>query len=379
MASSAVIVFLKDEKLRQLAQLIRNYEVNNLYHITFQSLGDQHVYLRMCNDNVGSVNTLLDNCNAIVIKYKDDGVRRPIADQILGYTEHCLNNALQLIRNYTLRSSYLDKMKSHQQQLFQALEELDTSSGDAVVDFTDSIQEHDQLVMSYMRLNLNSYASAEFSRHLRNVGIGFKELVQSYQIKLGYTGQFEKLEVEQKLEVYAAIIKASGRLSVLSAEQEKGDDIVKAASLTYQEKGDDIVKASSITYRGKKPNYGSAAMFLIDVGQIIWDVYSSDHPITTATRDALVRAAKEGGSALGKLVGVAVATELAGEAVTALFVTAVGIIGGFVGSYIVGKLAGFLFDQIFSSGGEAVLPTDGFIVYVATMPNGHDLAIQINK
>lgn len=127
---------------------------------------------------MASVNTLLDDCNAIVIRYKDDGVRGPIADQILGYAEHCLNNALQLIMNYTLRRSYLDKMMDHHLQLFQALEELDTSSQDAVVDFTESIQEYDQLVMSYMRLNLNSHASAEFSRYLRNVGIGFDELVR---------------------------------------------------------------------------------------------------------------------------------------------------------------------------------------------------------
>ncbi|KAG6469615.1 hypothetical protein ZIOFF_070545 [Zingiber officinale] len=310
MASSAVIVFLKDERLRQLAQLIRNHEVNNLYHITFQNLGDQLEYLRMSNNNMTTVNTLLDNCNAIVIRYKDDAVRRPIAEQILAYTEHCLNNTLQLIRNYTLRRSYLDKMTDHQLQLFQALEELDTSSGDAVLDFTESIQEHDRLVMSYMRLNLNPHASAEFSRYLRNVGIGFDELVRSYQNRLGFTGRFEDLEIEQKLE-------------------------------------------------------------------IIWDVYSSDHPITTATREALVLAAETGGAALEKLVGVAIATQLTGQAATTLFVTAVGLIGGFVGGFILGAVAGFLFDRVFSSGGQAVLPTDGFILYVAAMPNGLHLAKQI--
>ncbi|XP_042450625.1 uncharacterized protein LOC122035272 [Zingiber officinale] len=247
---------------------------------------------------MASVNTLLDDCNAIVNRYKDDdGVRRSIADQILGYTEHCLNNALQLISNYTLRRSYLDKMMDHQLQLFQALEELDTSSGDAVVDFTESIQEHDRLVMRYMRLNLNPHASAEFSRYLRNVGIGFNDLVRSFQSRLGYTGRFEDLKIEQKLE-------------------------------------------------------------------IIWDVYSSDHPITTATREALVLAAETGGAALGKLVGVAVATQLTGQAATTLFVMAVGLIGGFVGDFILGAVAGFLFDRIFSSGGEAVLPTNGFILYV---------------
>ncbi|KAL6528765.1 hypothetical protein OROMI_028941 [Orobanche minor] len=357
MASSTV--FLKDEKLRQLAQLIRGQEVNNLYHITFPNLGEQLQYLRMANNNMATVNTILDECNLLREKYKADGVRGPIADQVLDYAEHCLNNALQLIRNYTMRSDYLDKMMDHHQQLFQALEDLDPSNRNAAAELTETIREYDELVMNFMRLNLNSHASAEFSRYLRNVGIGFNELVRSYQTKLGYPGRFEDLEEEQKLEVYAAIIEESGRLSVLAKHE------------------GDVVEASSITYRKKKPSLGSAAMFLIDVGLIIWDLYSSDHTITTATRQALVLAAEAGGAALGKLVGVAVATQLTGQAATTLFVTAVGLVGGFVGAFILGAVARVLFNLIFGSGGERPLPTDGFIVYVAPMPNGHDIAKQI--
>ncbi|KAL6528767.1 hypothetical protein OROMI_028943 [Orobanche minor] len=358
-------IFLKDEKLRQLAQLIRNHEVNNLYHITFQNLGDQLEYLRMANNNMASVNTLLDECNFVVIRYKADGVRGPIADQILDYAEHCLNNALQLIRNYTMRRNYLDKMMDHHQQLFQALEDLDTSNLDAAVDFTESIQDFKRLVINYMRVNLNSHASAEFSRYLRSNAIGFKELVRSYQTNLGYAGKFEDLKEEQKLEVYAAIIEASGRLRISRG----GEGDVEVLSLTY---GTDNPKPPK-----PKPSYGSAAMFMIDVGLIVWDVYASDYPITTATREALVLAAKMGGAALGKLVGVAIATSLTGLAATTMFVTGVGLVGGFVGGFIFGKLAGVLFDMIFSTGGEKHLPTDGFIVYVAPMPNGHNLAKQI--
>lgn len=93
------------------------------------------------------------------------------------------------------------------------------------------------------------------------------------------------------------------------------------------------------------------------------------HPIRTATKDALVQAAK-GWSALGKLVGAAIATELVGVEASALFVTAAGILGGVVGAFIIGAAAGVLFDQIFGSAGATVLPTHGFILYVAPMPNG---------
>lgn len=115
--------------------------------------------------------------------------------------------------------------------------------------------------------------------------------------------------------------------------------------------------------------YGSKIMFIYSVGSIVWDVYSSDHPIRTATKDALVQAAK-GWSALGKLVGAAIATELVGVEASALFVTAAGILGGVVGAFIIGAAAGVLFDQIFGSAGATVLPTHGFILYVAPMPNG---------
>ncbi|GER26421.1 sulfoxide reductase heme-binding subunit YedZ [Striga asiatica] len=178
----------------------------------------------------------------------------------------------------------------------------------------------------------------------------------SHQTKLGLSGSFEDLEEDQKLEVYASIIEASGRLTVLTRSDGP---------------------PPSISYRKKKPAYGSAAMHLMDIGQIIWDVYSSDHPITTATREALVFAAEAGGAALGKLVGAAIATQLTGQAATTLFVTAMGLVGGFVGGFILGALAGFLFDLIFSSGGQRPLPTDGFILYVAPMPNGNDIAKQI--
>lgn len=110
--------------------------------------------------------------------------------------------------------------------------------------------------------------------------------------------------------------------------------------------------------------YGSKIMFIYSVGSIVWDVYSSDHPIRTATKDALVQAAKEGGSALGKLVGAAIATELVGVEASALFVTAAGILGGVVGAFIIGAAAGVLFDQFFGSAGATVLPTHGFILYV---------------
>ncbi|GER32120.1 phytase [Striga asiatica] len=386
-ASIANTVFLQDQKLRQLAQVIRGHEVNNMYHITFASLGEQLQYLRMANDNMASVNTILDDANAIVHRYRGDTARLSVANIIHTYVEHSLNNALQLVPNYTLRRDYLDKMIEHHKVVFETLEGLNTNNQSQVNELAEAVKELDDVNISYMRLSLNPHASAEFSRYLRSIAISFEDLVSGHQRQLGYTGSFENLEIEQKLDVYASILERSGRMSVLAAYNNELTTTGKSGDYDdVDTKPDDSkatfdlnvpVKASAVLYSRKMPSLGSAAMFLLDIGMIVWEVYSADHSLTMALREALIFAAELGGAALGKLVGVSVASGLTGMAATTLFVTAVGLVTSFVGAFIIGALAGFLFDRIFSTGGQAPLPTDGFVVYVAPMPNGHQIARQI--
>ncbi|CAA0812735.1 Unknown protein [Striga hermonthica] len=202
----------------------------------------------------------------------------------------------------------------------------------------------------------------------------------SQQRVLGYRGRFEDLEIEQKLDVYAAILERSGRMRILSGQSEELADFSEEDLKCPGGQWDlnTAVKPSVELYSSRRRlRLKSAAMFFKDMCTIIWDIYSSDHTIQTVTRDALVTAAEKGGAALGKLVAVAIATRLTGQAATTLFITAVGLVGGFVGAFILGAVAGLLFDLIFSSGGQAPLPTDGFIVYVAPMPDGRRLARQI--
>lgn len=355
MASSEVI-FLKEEKLRQLADLIRGHEINNMYYTKFCGLDDQLKYITMINDNKKSVITILDNCKGLINRYKDDTVRGPIASDILVYAEHCLNYALQFFRNYTVRKEYLDKMTDHLHQLFHALEDLNTCGEADVAYFKEDVEHYNHRIMSYIRLSANSYASEEFSRYLRNIGIGFHELVRSYQVKLGYSGRFEDMEEGQKLEVYGAIIEASGRLNVL---EDGGRKALRVNKKT------DIFK------------YGSKAMFMYNVGSIVWDVYTSEHPLRTTTKAVIVELAKYEGAELGELVGSAIAAELVAAEACAAVVTAVTMLAGVAGGFIFGAIAGALFDLIFGSGGAAVLPTNGFILYAAPMPNGRDIAKQI--
>ncbi|CAH9115947.1 unnamed protein product [Cuscuta epithymum] len=359
------IVYLKEGNLRRLADLIREQEIQNMYYMNFSSVAEQVQYLTMCNNNAASVRTLLDECLALAAKYRssNDAVRGRISDQTLVYAEHCLNNALQLFRNFTLRRDYLDKMLDHFTQIFQAVEDLNTGSSPEVSDLSETIQEYDQMIVSYIRLNVNTHASQEYSQFLANSGVEFRDLVRTHKAKLGFTGRFEDLEEDEKLAVYTSVLEESGRLRALDGSKAAAE----ASSISYWHGG-----------RKKKFKFGSAAMFLMDMGQIVWDVYSSGEPLTTALREALVFAAEAGGAALGKLVATAAATHLLGAKASATFVAAAGIVGGIVGAFIAGAVAGLLFGLIFNSGGEAPLPTDGFVLYVVPMPNGRDLAPLLN-
>lgn len=125
-----------------------------------------------------------------------------------------------------------------------------------------------------------------------------------------------------------------------------------------------------------KDQFGKA-MLLVNAARISWDVFTSEHPIKTATRDAMVQAAKKGGALLGDIVSAAMVTLEIAEAST-LFVTGVGFVVGFVAGYIVGEIAGSVFDAIFGSAGSDPLPNKDHIFYVAIMPDGKELARIIN-
>lgn len=114
-------------------------------------------------------------------------------------------------------------------------------------------------------------------------------------------------------------------------------------------------------------------VFMYNAATITWDVYSSEHKMNTATRDAITNIASKGGAVLEDIVEAAMLT-LEVEAETSLLVTGVGFVVGILGSYILGQIAGKIFDLIFGSGGTATLPDQGYILYVATMPDGKDLA-----
>ncbi|KAH7510609.1 hypothetical protein FEM48_ZijujUnG0108000 [Ziziphus jujuba var. spinosa] len=279
------IIFLPAAKLRLLAERIHGIERTNLGDIQFSSTTEQVVYLRISNSNLQSVGSILDASDAAVTKYANDAVRGPIASLIFAYTETCLNNALQIFNNYTIRRDYLEKITSHLQNLVKELDDLDTSNSADVTALAEQIQHYNEAVIKYTKMTQNTRASEDFSRRLRNSGIDFPTW---YQAQLGFSGQFEKLTDEQKILVYDSIIEASGRGKVLN------HIVLKAISVPGNFRSNQL---KDITIK----DAAAKAVLLKNAAVITWDVFTAKHPIKAATRDAIVIAANKGWGIIGRL------------------------------------------------------------------------------
>ncbi|KAK8934418.1 hypothetical protein KSP39_PZI014238 [Platanthera zijinensis] len=340
------IAILNDEQLRVLAKLIYYQEVDATNNIKFSSEPELAKYLRDCKSNYDSVLGLLNSGGEVERKFEDDSSRAPIAHDIFSYIVYCANSALQAVQNYTLRMNYLDKISKHATTLINGLQELDPKNVINVRRLAKDAVLYRNAMLEYTRKN-QSIASRNFSKWLKDSGLKFEELVKRYQTKLKFDGPFENLEEQQKLQVYEEIIEASGR----------GRVIVNQFSTAV--------------------GIAGIAVLLFTAGMMVWDIFSSDHILQAATRDAVVSAASIGGAMLGEVVGAALATELVGVQASALFVLFAGIATSILGAFIIGGFVGWLIDLIIGSGGNATLSTDGLRSYVAPMPDGVVLARQI--
>ncbi|KAK8934541.1 hypothetical protein KSP39_PZI014242 [Platanthera zijinensis] len=340
------IAILNDEQLRELAKLIYYQEVDATNNIKFSSEPELAKYLRVCKSNYDSVLGLLNSGGEADRQFADDNTRAPIAQDIFSYIQHCLNSALQVVKNYTLRMNYLDKISKHAASLLNELRELDPEDVISARRLAEDAVKYKDAMLEYTRQS-QSIASRNFSKWLKDSGMTFEDLVKRYQTKLSFDGPFEELEDQQKLQVFEKIIEASGRESVIV------NQLSTAAGIA------------------------GVAVLIFTAGIMVWDIFSSEHVLQAATHDVLVSLTSVGSAMLGELIGAAVETELIGIEASALFVAFAGIATGILGAFIIGEFVGWLIDLIIGSGGNAPLSTDGLISYVAPMPDGVVLARQI--
>ncbi|XP_071721636.1 uncharacterized protein [Rutidosis leptorrhynchoides] len=337
------ILILDREQLKVLSDIVYRQEVLAIQNIQFKSENERVKYLYDCKSNHETVLNLLDDAANLEDQFKADEVKSKIAHEIVEYVKICSNLAIQTVRNYTVRIEYLKKIKISSKDLGDKLENLSENDVDAARELAEEAAINRNAALQFARKN-QSPASRAFSRHLKESGVTFEELVARYKNRRFPNQPFEELEESQQFEVYQDIIEASGRGRILA----------NRAAMAL--------------------GVGGIAVLLFTAGMMVWDIFSLEHPIQTAVRDAVTTAASIEGAVLGEIVGTAVAN-MAGA--NAIFATLAGIATGFVGAFIVGSFVGWLLDLIFGSGGRKTLSTDDHVAYVAIMPDGQALARQI--
>ncbi|KAM7497481.1 hypothetical protein LguiA_021895 [Lonicera macranthoides] len=339
------LVILRGEDLRYLAEIIYRREAEVIKSQPFNSSIERNKFLDDCKVTYDAVLDILKYMEELYDKYVEDVSKGPIAHQMFSYVEHGVNVSLQVVRNYSVRVSFLTKLQTHTDSLVAELHHLDSEVATDVEKLAAKAAKYNDVMIKCLE-NYKNPVSAAFSRWVKSSRMTFDQLLKRYMPDVGYKGSFESLEEAQKIEVYDEILRASGRGNIFKIDIKE---------------------------------VGAAAVLLLAAGIMVWDIFTAEHKTETAFRDAAVTAASISGGMLGDVVQAVVRVALADVVEGATyFAMGVGLLVSFAGAFIIGAFAGVILDLIFSSGGTATLSTDGIKCYVAPMPDGAVLARQIS-
>ncbi|XP_060674450.1 uncharacterized protein LOC132804289 [Ziziphus jujuba] len=194
------LVFLRDEKLRHLAELLYKKEALNMQNMHFSSEPDRVKYLRDCKTNYESVMKLLDQVGKLKGRFLNDTVRAPIAGDILSYTETFINNALQTVRNLTLRKQHLDKITDHVRSLVASMENMDPQNETHVERVGKEVEDYNKAMLAYNTTTKSGTPGVkELSKMLMANNVSFEKLVQTFEGKLDIGGKLKEVkDVEKK-------------------------------------------------------------------------------------------------------------------------------------------------------------------------------------
>nr|BAJ95294.1 predicted protein [Hordeum vulgare subsp. vulgare]BAJ95867.1 predicted protein [Hordeum vulgare subsp. vulgare] len=343
------LVDLSPGQLHKLADLIHRQEVQKLQELPFKSYSAQQKYLSDTIQARDSVYHILESAQDMIThtEAEKDATKKDIAKDVYDYCTKAIGTSLQFIRSYNARLTYLDKLKSHSDDLINQLKWLNPATQE---------KEAQRLALEagmYKKAALENakklqhFLPNQFSKWLKDNKIKFEDLVQDNMAKLGFRGPFKNLDDIQKLQVYDNII----------AEAGQGKSVV--------------------TYSFEALGKVGVAVLVFTAAAMVWDIYTAEDKMEAAVRDSVNALTAVVDLEVGELVDAAVEAgfvaldiEIASATVT--------IIGGVVGfgiGALIGIAAGALLDLIFSSGTSKVEITDGLTVCrVAPMPDGLEQA-----
>lgn len=346
---SRELVDLSPGQLHKLADLIHRQEVEKLQELKFKSYAEQQKYLNDAKDARDNVYHILESTQKMITQTEaeKDATKQDIAKDVYHYCTKAIGTSLQFIRSYNTRLTYLDKLKSHSDDLIKQLKWLNPATQQ---------KEAQRLALEagmYKKATLENakkfqhFLPNQFSKWLKENKIKFEDLVQGNMAKLGFTGPFKNLDDIQKLQVYDNIIAQAGQ------------------------------GKSMVTYSSEALGKVGVAFLVFTAAAMVWDIYTAEDKLQAAVRDSVNALTAVVGLTVGRVVNAAVEAgfvaldiEIASAAVTVI-----GAVAGFGIGALIGVAAGALLDLIFSSGTSKVKITDGLTVCrVAPMPDGLQLA-----
>ncbi|KAJ8769821.1 hypothetical protein K2173_008227 [Erythroxylum novogranatense] len=311
---------LNDEEVEKLAKVVYKQEVEAAKQCKCNSEVMRSSCIRETKVCYNTILGLLDSVRQLKKEFKDkDKDLFSIANYIFEYAVYAMDFALQFVSNYSLRRHYLDKIKENANALVKALQEIDPHNVVNVQRLAKDAATFRNAMLEYVRQKSRP-VSRYFAQWLKDTGLSFGAVVQKYQKELKFEGPFRNLGDAQKLQVYNSIIKASGRGRVIVNNVSK--------------------------YLGG----AGMAVFIIAAGISVWDVFTSDNKLQAATENASQILGVVGGGTLGEFAATALATGLLGAVASPVFVVVAGVVGGFAGSYLLGKYAVSLVDKVFGWG-----------------------------
>lgn len=173
---------LSPGQLRKLAELVRRQEVQKLKELKFSSYAEQNKYLRDCNDAYDNVLDILDSAQEMVAQTEDekDTTKQDIAKDVYDYCLKGIDTSLKFIRSYSTRLTYLDKLKSHSDDVIKQLKLLNPATQQKEAQrLALEASMYKESVYQYAK-KIERFVPNQFTRWLKDNNILFEDLVKRY-------------------------------------------------------------------------------------------------------------------------------------------------------------------------------------------------------
>ncbi|KMT07303.1 hypothetical protein BVRB_6g149320 [Beta vulgaris subsp. vulgaris] len=353
-----VVILLDHGQLRNLARILRLREAPLMSNLGSEV--ERIKYLDHVNDAHNKLVDLVTASEQHTQRYEQQNnqLKAEIAKAIEEYVVLAANWAMQCIRNVLMRLTCVEKLRDQFDGLVVELEKLDQNNQIDVEYLVEKLNKLKYYMWEYANTTRSEQArrrSREFSESLMMQGITVPHLLSRKASQLGFKGEFEDLEEQQKLQVYVGIINESKRAELPDLFNSR------LRKLGILDKID-------------------IAMLVVNSAVLVWDIHTTPYNLEMVVRDVT----KLIGTGLELTVGIVV-----GAAVTTMtFNPVIGFIAASIASFVVASVVGFLFTAVTggllnfifgSGGGIAPLNMDTLKFYAGEMPDGMEIAFNLTN